>query len=1399
MENRKLVDFLFLILILVIFIGSGFINQTFAYDTETHAYLTSEIFDFYNKNFPQNKLADEFKNYLIDGSRNEDNTPRWMNHFYDPVNNRGLTCDSAIDLICLGNWESSKIWANDNNNQNSLTYKVPATIASTLTAIEQKNLSLISGETDFTWNEAIKDWITGNKGKAIFILGHILHLIEDISVPDHTRNDSHPGDSPYENYSQQFTLANPDQNLNNRMVGKNPIILSDLGNYFDELAKYSNKYFYSKDTIGIQSGYEFPQPDFTKLESGGKYYYVLNRDSDGQNYYLITKKSLGNIIISYPNDYAFDDKISSSYWALLSVKSVQYGAGAINLFFQDVEKAKNDSNFIKADTAENKSTFSAIYDTAKTFANNLGNSLASIWTAAKGVFSTDQNFNQVAEIDLQNNASDSNLTTTQNQNKSRTNAKTVSLKTDSSKTKTDAEVANLKDQINNLKNNIAALEKENQALVKSQSQTTGEISKNTAIGTAGQTNNSSPAQVSCGFNTAQSPSRNKLIINEVAWMGSSASASDEWIELKNISGGDLNISGWQLISQNNQIEINLEGLKNQKIGAGRFILLERTDDNSAIGVPADLIYSGSLANTNTGLRLFDSDCNLTDEVFANPNWPAGDNSSKKTMERDTNGLNWHTSGNVGGTPKQENSSASFAPSGGYTTFSPANTGQNQNNAVQSAAAPQYYPVKITEIMYNPEGSDTDREWIEIYNGGMSAVDLTGWKINEGNANHGLKLSDIKTLNTGEYAVIASNKAGFLSDFPDYSGNIFESAISLNNGGESIALKNGDLKIDEINYSPETGADGNGKSLQLIGGFWKEGTPSPGKENAPDAADKNPTAVFVFSPDNPTAGGEISFDASSSTDSDGNIVEYDWDFGDGIFATTSSNAITHTYANPGDFMISLTVFDDQSVSSSATTSISIRPAEDNNINNSASPANIFISEIVYDGEGDDSGKEFAELYNASDQTDLTGWGLKYKKGDATSAETLAVFGNNSNDITVIPKNGFLLIGLNNYDAANYNQAAADILRSTSLPNGTATETVDVILYDENGNKINSVNYNADSAASGASLERRALVNGECVIAQNENEYSGNGCDSNNVLDKREIPNPQNSKSQSEPRTPPPAPENFTINFEENPMPEGYKLDWKPLDLNLSWGAPQGYENLNYEIKDISDSANHFPDIKAKATSAKIYINEVGRDYKFEISAIDDIGLKSSSTQFSINVPSFFKSVSFYSNSTSSYSLDLSWDKYPFIPDPKAGRKVVIFYYNQDAPAIGDIKWIFGNDYKMWGLIGPAGALSLEYPNCSTLYPTKGKSLILPDSPKYCNVDTDQGKYAINYNLLNNQKISLTVSSNQFNSAPESGKDYVTMAFYSFIPGYEPNDYGTRIVGVDKTKYYFEGIKENLNPL
>ncbi len=44
-------------------------------------------------------------------------------------------------------------------------------------------------------------------------------------------------------------------------------------------------------------------------------------------------------------------------------------------------------------------------------------------------------------------------------------------------------------------------------------------------------------------------------------------------------------------------------------------------------------------------------------------------------------------------------------------------------------------VVISEIMYDVSGSDTDREWVEVYNNSSSAVDFTSWKLFEANTNH----------------------------------------------------------------------------------------------------------------------------------------------------------------------------------------------------------------------------------------------------------------------------------------------------------------------------------------------------------------------------------------------------------------------------------------------------------------------------------------------------------------------------------------------------------------------------------------------------------------------------------------------------------------------------------------
>ncbi len=70
--------------------------------------------------------------------------------------------------------------------------------------------------------------------------------------------------------------------------------------------------------------------------------------------------------------------------------------------------------------------------------------------------------------------------------------------------------------------------------------------------------------------------------------------------------------------------------------------------------------------------------------------------------------------------------------------------------------------------------------------------------------------------------------------------------------------------------------------------------------------QKPTASFTVSPAEPKTNEEVLFDASGSTDSDGVIVSYDWDFGDNT--TGTGQAVTHSYGSSGDYFAVLTVTD-----------------------------------------------------------------------------------------------------------------------------------------------------------------------------------------------------------------------------------------------------------------------------------------------------------------------------------------------------------------------------------------------------------------------------------------------------------------------------------------------------------
>ncbi|MFA5870332.1 MAG: PKD domain-containing protein [Candidatus Paceibacterota bacterium] len=318
------------------------VPSVFAYDDDTtHPALTQEILRFYNLTHPDTKISESDQKLIIEGSKNEDITPRWVNHFYDPVRNEGWTGEHQGDTPALATQAFARV---------GIISREPLSVPEwAVNDLAQYDYVRYGG--DNSWRTGLQAYAKNDREAAMKALGHALHLFEDMAMPDHTRNDSHAplkevtGDegSPYEAYAVVWNSSSI-KNLHIPEVlikeGKPVVSFATIQDSLGAMAEYSNKYFFSKDTINDPK-YENPKV----VNTDGNYAYVINEK--GEKFKIAEVKRKNSDTVSLKKELIFSESkiILGSYFSRLASKAVQGGAGVIELFLKQGEDQKIANEF----------------------------------------------------------------------------------------------------------------------------------------------------------------------------------------------------------------------------------------------------------------------------------------------------------------------------------------------------------------------------------------------------------------------------------------------------------------------------------------------------------------------------------------------------------------------------------------------------------------------------------------------------------------------------------------------------------------------------------------------------------------------------------------------------------------------------------------------------------------------------------------------------------------------------------------------------------------------------------------------------------------------------------------------------------------------------------------------
>ncbi len=308
-----------------------------------------------------------------------------------------------------------------------------------------------------------------------------------------------------------------------------------------------------------------------------------------------------------------------------------------------------------------------------------------------------------------------------------------------------------------------------------------------------------------------------VLVNEVAWAGTGASSTDEWIELYNPGPAAISLFGWTL-SDGGDLDIVFPSAL--VVAPGGYLLLERTNDSIVSDVPADLIYSGGLNNGGEVLVLRDPIGDVIDTANGDGGaWPAGSDATFASMERlsagpDESG-NWHDNNGLTRNGLDANGQPLRA------------TPRQPNSAVIPVTG---YPTTVLLNEFLPHPGSGAQEFVELYNVGGEAVDVSGWMLDdiEGGSS---------SYTVPEGTVI--QPGAWLVFFKDATG------IGLNDDGDTARLLYPDGAVaDKWSYADDPGLDVSWARVPDGGPWTRRGIPTPGAGNRAEPEPAEPTPVPI---------------------------------------------------------------------------------------------------------------------------------------------------------------------------------------------------------------------------------------------------------------------------------------------------------------------------------------------------------------------------------------------------------------------------------------------------------------------------------------------------------------------------------------------------------------------------